>query len=93
MLGLKGFAIGRQHVRHADAHDGNRARSIESATPEPHPEHPVYPYLLKGLTIDRPNQVWATDLTYIPMARGFVYLVAIMDWATRRVLPTGCRSA
>jgi len=48
--------------------------------------HKVYPYLLKGLTIDRPNQVWATDLTYIPMARGFVYLVAIMDWYSRRVL-------
>ena len=48
--------------------------------------HKVYPYLLKGLTIDRPNQVWATDITYIPMARGFVYLVAIMDWYSRRVL-------
>jgi putative transposase len=46
----------------------------------------VYPYLLKNLTIDRPNQVWATDITYIPMRRGFVYLVAIIDWATRRVL-------
>ncbi|MBZ0070787.1 MAG: IS3 family transposase [Gammaproteobacteria bacterium] len=48
--------------------------------------HKVYPYLLRGLTIDRPNQVWATDVTYIPMARGFVYLVAIMDWYSRRVL-------
>lgn len=48
--------------------------------------HKVYPYLLRGLTIDRPNQVWATDITYIPMARGFVYLVAIMDWYSRRVL-------
>jgi putative transposase len=48
--------------------------------------HKVYPYLLRGLTIDRPNQVWATDITYIPMARGFVYLVAIMDWHSRRVL-------
>ena len=46
----------------------------------------VYPYLLKDLVIDRPNQVWATDITYIPMARGFVYLVAIMDWYSRRVL-------
>jgi len=48
--------------------------------------HKVYPYLLRGLAIDRPNQVWATDVTYIPMARGFVYLVAIMDWYSRRVL-------
>jgi putative transposase len=48
--------------------------------------HKVYPYLLRGLVIDRPNQVWATDVTYIPMARGFVYLVAIMDWYSRKVL-------
>jgi putative transposase len=51
-----------------------------------HPHHPVYPYLLRGLTIDRPNQVWAMDLTYIPMARGFVYLVAVLDWYSRKVL-------
>ena len=49
-------------------------------------QHKVYPYLLRGLTINRPNQVWATDITYIPMAKGFVYLVAIMDWYSRRVL-------
>jgi putative transposase len=55
-------------------------------TSAPHPAHPIYPYLLKNLTIDRPNQAWATDITYIPMKRGFVYLVAIIDWATRRVL-------
>ncbi len=48
--------------------------------------HKVYPYLLRGLVIDRPNQVWATDITYIPMARGFVYLVAVIDWYSRRVL-------
>jgi putative transposase len=64
---------------------------IESLAPQPgtskrQPKHPVYPYLLRGLTIDRPNQVWATDITYIPMARGFMYLIAIMDWATRKVL-------
>ena len=53
---------------------------------KPHPSHPVYPYLLRYLTIDRPNHVWAADITYIPMSRGFVYLVAIMDWASRRVL-------
>ena len=51
-----------------------------------HPDHKVYPYLLRGLVIDRPNQVWCADITYIPMARGFVYLVAVMDWFSRRVL-------
>jgi putative transposase len=51
-----------------------------------HPAHPIYPYLLKDLVIERPNQVWATDITYIPMRRGFVYLVAVMDWHSRRVL-------
>jgi len=55
-------------------------------TSAPHPAHRVYPYLLGGLTIDRPNQVWCSDITYIPVQRGFLYLVAIMDWATRHVL-------
>lgn len=64
---------------------------IESLAPKPgtskrQPKHPVYPYLLKGMTIDKPNQVWATDITYIPMHRGFMYLIAVMDWATRKVL-------
>ena len=64
---------------------------IESLAPQPgtskrQPKHPVYPYLLRGMTIDQPNQVWATDITYIPMERGFMYLIAIMDWATRKVL-------
>jgi putative transposase len=55
-------------------------------TSKPAPGHKIYPYLLRRLTIDRPNQVWATDITYIPMARGFVYLCAIMDWFARRIL-------
>jgi len=55
-------------------------------TSKPAPGHRVYPYLLRGLTIDRPNHVWATDITYIPMARGFVYLAAVMDWFARRIL-------
>ena len=64
---------------------------IESLAPQPgtskrQPKHPVYPYLLRGMTIDQPNQVWATDITYIHMERGFMYLIAIMDWATRKVL-------
>ena len=55
-------------------------------TTRPEPGHRVYPYLLRGLAITRPNQVWAMDITYIPMARGFVYLAVVLDWATRRVL-------
>ena len=57
-----------------------------SALSKPHPDHKVYPYLLRGLEITRANQVWAADITYIPMAKGFCYLVAIMDWTSRRVL-------
>jgi len=68
-----------------------RLMGLESVAPKPNtskpaPEHPVYPYLLRGLAITRPNQVWATDITYIPMAHGFLYLVAIIDWYSRRVL-------
>ena len=55
-------------------------------TTVPHPEHRIYPYLLRDLAITRPNQVWCADITYIPMRRGFLYLVAVMDWATRKVL-------
>ena len=65
---------------------GLRAVAPGPHTSRPHPEHKVYPYRLRGMTIDRPNQVWAADITYIPMARGFMYLVAVMDWATRKVL-------
>jgi putative transposase len=86
MLRREGFRVGRDHVATLMGKMGIAAIYRKRATSKPHPGHRIYPYLLKGLTIDRPNQVWATDLTYIPMARGFVYLVAIMDWATRRVL-------
>lgn len=58
----------------------------EPKTSQKHPEHKVYPYLLRGLAITRPNQVWCTDITYIPMRRGFLYLVAVMDWHSRKVL-------
>jgi len=65
---------------------GLEAMVPKPKTSEPHPEHAVFPYLLRGITISRANQVWATDITYIPMRAGFVYLVAIMDWYSRRVL-------
>ena len=86
MLRLEGFRVGREHVATLMGKMGIAAIYRKHNTSKPHPTHPIYPYLLRGLTIDRPNQVWSTDLTYVPMARGFVYLVAIMDWATRRVL-------
>ena len=57
-------------------------------TSKPHPGHRIYPYLLRGLAIERANQVWAMDPTYIPMARGFVYLAAIIDWYSRKAPPT-----
>jgi len=86
MLRLEGHQVGREHVRTLMAKMGIHAIYRGRNTSAPHPKHPIYPYLLKGLTIDRPNQCWATDITYIPMRRGFVYLVAIVDWATRKVL-------
>jgi putative transposase len=86
MLRLKGIQIGRQHVATLMAKMGITAISRQRKTSAPHPAHPIYPYLLRGLTIDRPNHCWAADITYIPMRRGFVYLVAIVDWATRKVL-------
>lgn len=86
MLNREGIQIGRKHVSTLMAKMGIAAIYRKRNTSAPHPKHPVYPYLLKNLTIDRPNHVWATDITYIPMRRGFVYLVAILDWATRKVL-------
>ena len=62
------------------------ARGTQPKTSEPHPQHPIYKYLLRGLVIDHPNQVWCADITYIPMRKGVLYLVAIMDWATGKVL-------
>jgi putative transposase len=86
MLKLEGFEVGRKHVRTLMNKMGISAVYRKRKTSAPHPEHQIYPYRLRNLTIERPNQVWATDLTYVPMKRGFVYLVAIIDWATRRVL-------
>jgi putative transposase len=86
MLGLEGIEVGRRHVGTLMARMGIEAIYRKCNTSKPHPENRIYPYLLRDIVIDRPNQVWATDLTYIPMRRGFVYLVAIVDWATRKVL-------
>jgi putative transposase len=86
MLRLEGIIVGRRHVATLMRKMGIEALYRRSNTSRRHPRHTIYPYLLRRLVIDRPNQVWATDVTYIPMARGFVYLVAVMDWFSRKVL-------
>ncbi len=77
---------GRRHVSTLMRRMGIEALYRKPNTSRRHPRHPVYPYLLRGLAVTRPNQVWAMDITYIPMARGFVYLAAVMDWFSRKVL-------
>ena len=86
MLRREGFAIGRRHVATLMKRMGIEAIYRRPNTSKPAPGHKIYPYLLRGLKVDRPNQVWAMDITYIPMARGFVYLAAVVDWFSRRVL-------
>jgi putative transposase len=81
-----GHVVGRKRMRRLMALMGLAPIYQRPRTTIPHPEHRIWPYLLRGLTIDRPNLVWCADITYIPMRRGFLYLVAVMDWATRRVL-------
>ena len=81
-----GHVVGRKRVRRLMAKMGLEPIYQRPRTTVPHPEHKIWPYLLRNLTIDRPDQVRCADITYIPMRRGFLYLVAIMDWATRRVL-------
>ena len=81
-----GHRLGRQRVRRLMRKMGLEAIYRKPNLSRRHAAHPIYPYLLRHLRIDRSNQVWATDITYIPMRRGFVYLVAIMDWYSRRVL-------
>jgi putative transposase len=82
----KGYKIGRGHVSTLMKKMGIAAIYQKPRLSKPHPGHKVYPYLLRGMDIMRANQVWAADITYLPMAKGFCYLVAIMDWASRRVL-------
>jgi putative transposase len=85
-LRKEGREANRKRVQRLMRLMGLEAMAPKPKTSEPHAEHVVYPYLLRGLSICRVNQVWATDITYIPMRTGFVYLVAIMDWYSRRVL-------
>jgi putative transposase len=82
----KGHKVGRSHIRTLMRKMGIEALYQKPRLSKPHPGHTIYPYFLRGLTIAESNHVWCADITYIPMARGFCYLVAVMDWASRRVL-------
>ena len=86
LLKAEGVRIGRCHVATLMKRMGIEALYRKPNTSKPAPGHKIYPYLLREMTIDRPNQVWAMDITYVPMARGFVYLAAVIDWLSRRVL-------
>ncbi len=85
-LRREGYMVGRKRVRRLMAKMGLEPIYQRPRTTVPHPEHQVYPYLLREMVIERPNQVWCADITYIPMQCGFLYLVAVMDWASRKVL-------
>jgi len=86
MLKREGLAVGRRHVGTLLRRMGLEAIYRKRRTSLPNPGHTLYPYLLSGVAIERPNQVWAADITYLPMARGFLYLAAILDLASRKVL-------
>lgn len=86
LLRREGITIGRLAVATLMRRMGIEALYRRPNTSKPAPGHKIYPYLLRNLVVDRPNQVWAMDITYIPMARGFVYLAAVVDWFSRRVL-------
>jgi putative transposase len=86
LLRLEGIRVGRRHVSTLMKKMGIEALYRRANTSRKHPQHPIFPYLLRGLEITRANHVWAMDITYIPMRKGFVYLAAVLDWATRRVL-------
>jgi len=82
----KGYCVGRNRIRRLMRLMGIEAVYQKPKTSTPNPEHKVYPYLLRNLNISKPNQVWCTDITYIPIKKGFLYLIAIMDWSSRKVL-------
>jgi len=86
LLAADGSKVGRRHVKTLMDRMGIEALYRRPRTTKPEPGHKIYPYLLRGLEIVRPNQVWAMDITYIPMAKGFVYLAVVLDWFSRRVL-------
>lgn len=86
LLAAEGCKIGRRHVKTLMRRMGIAALYRHPRTTKPAPGHKVYPYLLRGIEVTRPNQVWAMDITYIQMARGFVYLAVVLDWFSRRVL-------
>src|SRR5262245_54991605 len=86
LLAAEGSKIGRRHVKTLMRRIGIEALYRRPRTSKPVPGHKIYPYLLRGIVIERPNQVWAMDITSIPMARGFVYLAVVLDWFSRRVL-------
>ena len=86
VLRREGWPVNRKRIKRLMRLMALEAIYRKPNTSRKHPDHKVYPYLLRGLVIDRPNQVWCADITYIPMAKGFVYLVAVMDWFSRRVL-------
>jgi putative transposase len=86
LLNADGVAIGRRHVATLMKRMGIEAVYRRPNTSKPAPGHKIYPYLLRDLPVTRPDQVWAMDITYVPMARGFVYLAAVIDWFSRRVL-------
>ena len=86
LLAINGSKAGRRHVKTLMQRMGIEALYRKPRTTKPEPGHTIYPYLLRGLTVTKPNQVWAMDITYIPMSRGFVYLAVVLDWFSRRVL-------
>ncbi len=86
LLNREGFEVGRRHIATLMRRMGIEALYRKPNTSKKHPGHTVYPYLLRGMKIERANHVWATDITYIPMACGWVYLCAIVDWGSRKVL-------
>jgi putative transposase len=86
LLAIDGSKVGRRHVKTLMRRMGIEALYRRPRTTKPAPGHKIYPYLLRGIEITRPNQVWAMDITYVPMVKGFVYLAAVLDWFSRRVL-------
>ena len=86
LLAANGSKVGRRHVKTLMQRMGIEALYRRPRTTKPEPGHKIYPYLLRGVEVTRPNQVWAMDITYIPMAKGFVYLAVVLDWFSRRVL-------